>query len=69
MLSIPTILDEFGDDLKESDLNKLLEIVKSGYMGTYLSGNEEGPFIGLNDTNPYNNNTQGTLKSNKSRMV
>ncbi len=62
MLSIPTILDEFGDDLKESDLNKLLEIVKSGYMGTYMAGNEEGPFLGFNDTNPYNNNTQGTLR-------
>lgn len=61
MLSIPTIIDEYGDELTNTQLNKLNEIVSNGYGLGFNSGNEEGPFGGF--TAPVNNrNDYGAVR-------
>ena len=62
MLSIPSILDEYGDDIDQADLNKLIQMAKSGYIGTSNTGTDDIVFNLSNKTtttplNSSNNNT------------
>lgn len=60
MLSIPTIIDEYGDELTQSQVTKLSEMVSNGYGLGFNSGNEEGPFGGF--TAPTGGNDYGALR-------
>lgn len=61
MLSIPTIIDEFGDEMEPADIDKLNALNISGYGLGFQPGNEEGPFGGF--VNPaINNGMNGALR-------
>ena len=54
LLSIPTILDEFGDDLKSSDVDALLKMSNTGTAGYTGDIVPYYQFANYNQTNPSN---------------
>lgn len=61
MLSIPSIIDEYGDEMSPGDIDKLVTMAASGYGLGYEVGLDEGPFGGF--VNPtINNGLNGSLR-------
>lgn len=62
LLSIPTILDEFGDDLKSSDVDALLKMSNTGTAGYTGDIVPYYQFANYNQTNPSNSGSGENIR-------